>query len=55
MRYITFKFKFNISGQVSCGSHNAISCSGCPQGNGASWCNGDCEWLNEECTPKGKL
>ncbi|KAL7539051.1 hypothetical protein ACHAXR_009004 [Thalassiosira sp. AJA248-18] len=31
---------------VSCGFHTAHSCSGCPQGNGASWCNGDCKWCN---------
>ena len=43
----------HVSGEVSCGGHYAISCSECPQGNGASWCNGDCEWLNEECTLKG--
>ena len=23
---------------VSCGGHNAFSCSDCPQGNGESWC-----------------
>ena len=39
---------------MSCGNHNAKSCLECPQGNGANWCNGDCEWLNEECAPKGK-
>ena len=30
--------------QVSCGQHNASSCSLCPQGNGKAWCNGDCVW-----------
>ena len=35
---------------VSCGNHNAASCSECPQGHGAGWCNGDCVWLNDECT-----
>ena len=39
----------DFSGSVSCGNHNAISCSECPQGNGASWCNGDCQWKNTEC------
>ena len=29
---------------VSCGNHNANSCYGCPQGNGANWCNGECTW-----------
>ena len=30
------------SGTVSCGGHNADDCSGCMQGNGAAWCNGEC-------------
>jgi len=34
---------------VSCGNHQAETCSGCPQGNGASWCNGDCSWTNGQC------
>ena len=29
---------------VACGGHTASSCSACPQGNGATWCNGDCQW-----------
>jgi len=33
--------------KVSCGNHRASSCAGCPQGNGASWCNGECEWSNK--------
>ena len=46
---------YKLSGTgVSCGNHNADSCSGCPQGNGASWCNGDCEWQNGDCRLKGK-
>jgi len=32
--------------KVSCGSHEASTCAECPQGNGAGWCNGDCEWSN---------
>ena len=41
---------------VSCGNHFASSCSECPQGNGASWCNGVCEWnsMDSQCEPKGK-
>lgn len=39
---------------LSCGDHLAETCSECPQGNGASWCNGDCEWKNEECISKGE-
>jgi len=34
---------------VHCGGHTAPDCAGCPQGNGASWCNGDCKWQNEDC------
>jgi len=29
---------------VSCGHHFAPNCAACPQGHGASWCNGDCRW-----------
>ena len=29
---------------VNCGGHSADFCHECPNGNGASWCNGDCEW-----------
>ena len=39
---------------VSCGQHTARSCAECPQGNGKSWCNGDCRWRDGECTnPSG--
>ena len=38
---------------VSCGKHKATTCADCPQGNGASWCNGDCQWVNEQCQSKG--
>ena len=33
----------------------ASTCKACPNGNGASWCNGDCTWNSqiEECRPKG--
>jgi hypothetical protein len=34
---------------MSCGGHWAGTCADCPQGNGASWCNGDCQWLNGQC------
>lgn len=30
---------------VDCGGHFESSCSMCPNGNGVSWCNGDCHWL----------
>ena len=39
--------------QVSCGGHYADSCSDCPQGNGASWCNGDCIWSDNQCILTG--
>lgn len=31
---------------VSCGEHRASSCTECPQGKGALWCKGECEWSN---------
>ena len=34
---------------VSCGNHFAYDCADCPQGNGADWCNGDCNWINNQC------
>jgi len=36
---------------VTCGNHKASSCNECPQGKGASWCNGDCFWciVRNEC------
>merc|ERR1712046_424065 len=30
---------------VSCGGHDAPHCAACAEGGGASWCNGDCMWL----------
>merc|ERR1719295_2050349 len=38
-----------VSGFVKCGNHNANSCSECPNGNGADWCNGHCKWENGAC------
>lgn len=29
---------------VSCGNHKASSCDHCPQGNGETWCHGECSW-----------
>ena len=40
----------NDNNCVSCGSHYALNCVDCPQGNGASWCNGDCIWITDQCT-----
>merc|ERR1712112_646403 len=39
----------SLSTGVSCGNHRASSCHECPQGNGASWCNGDCVWTGTFC------
>eukprot|EP00929_Paragymnodinium_shiwhaense_P099265 TRINITY_DN60861_c0_g1_i1.p1 TRINITY_DN60861_c0_g1~~TRINITY_DN60861_c0_g1_i1.p1 ORF type:complete len:719 (-),score=118.62 TRINITY_DN60861_c0_g1_i1:821-2908(-) len=36
---------------VTCGNHRAATCAGCPQGQGASWCNVDCAWVAEDCVP----
>ena len=35
-----------LTGNVSCGNHEATTCADCPQGNGASWCHGDCRWVD---------
>jgi len=37
---------------VNCGGHRALMCEKCPEGNGASWCNGDCVWSNNRCSVK---
>ena len=37
---------------VSCSLHSASLCSECPQGNGKTWCNGECKWCNNSCVPK---
>ena len=44
-------------GLVSCGGHFAASCDLCPQGWGASWCNGDCAWdaSTASCIVNSKL
>ena len=36
-------------GSVSCGKHKANTCADCPQGKGANWCHGDCQWVNGRC------
>jgi len=38
---------------VSCGHHRASNCAGCPQGHGASYCNGDCKWCSGGLTGAG--
>ena len=44
-------FNSGIDPNVNCGGHYANFCHECPSGNGASWCNGDCQWnsLINEC------
>jgi len=42
----------STSQEVSCGNHTAASCDKCPQGNGKSWCNSDCKWVNKKCIDK---
>mmetsp|Transcript_36419 Transcript_36419/g.93945 ORF Transcript_36419/g.93945 Transcript_36419/m.93945 type:complete len:612 (+) Transcript_36419:102-1937(+) len=37
---------------VSCGSHRARTCGECPEGNGSTWCNGDCRWAKSTSTCK---
>lgn len=41
--------------QVVCGNHHAATCAECPQGHGASWCNGECEWKSNQCVKKPGL
>ena len=33
-----------LPSSVVCGGHTAPKCELCPQGNGESWCNGECTW-----------
>ena len=41
-----------VLSNVNCGRHIAGSCTECPLGNGPSWCNGDCQWINSDCVSK---
>ena len=40
-----------ITPSVDCGGHRAPNCASCPQGNGETWCNGECKWnfSNGQC------
>merc|ERR1719221_1148557 len=38
--------------ETDCGGHMAWNCASCP--HGASGCNGDCEWVNNECVAKDR-
>jgi len=40
--------EFQSKDNVNCGNHDAPTCAECPQGNGASWCNGECAWSDQE-------
>lgn len=42
---------------VRCGGHSAPTCADCPNGNGAAWCNGECEWdyKTHSCGTSSKL
>ncbi|CAB9513880.1 Domain of unknown function (DUF3472) [Seminavis robusta] len=46
---LAFLANTDVHADVSCGGHFADSCADCPQGNGAAWCNGECEWANDQC------
>lgn len=46
---------FTKEASVVCGGHKAASCSECPQGHGAGWCNGECEWKDGGCVRSSKL
>ena len=46
---------FTKESTVVCGGHKAQSCDKCPQGNGPSWCNGECEWKTGDCVRISKL
>ncbi len=46
---------FTANATVQCGGHEAPTCDECPQGNGASWCNGQCEWIDEKCARSTQL
>ena len=40
------------SGEVRCGGHTAPNCGACPQNHGKHWCNGECQWSNNQCQKK---
>merc|ERR1711862_348143 len=40
--------------KVDCGDHTANTCSECPQGQGETWCNGECQWKNNQCVGKNE-
>ncbi len=54
-RRASFPGLANAVVKVACGGHMATSCDMCPGGNGASWCNGDCEWRDGACVSGSRL
>jgi hypothetical protein len=46
---------FTGNATVQCGGHEAPTCDECPQGHGESWCNGQCEWIDENCVRSTQL
>ena len=53
--FLKIKYVLDSGNSVSCGDHQANTCSECPQGNGAGWCNGDCVWESGSCVATGKF
>ena len=47
---LLFLFAVPSNADVICGGHSASTCADCPQGNGASWCNGACKWESTSST-----
>jgi hypothetical protein len=41
--------KTNQSHPIWCGGHAAHNCASCTEGQGSTWCNGDCEWTFGSC------
>lgn len=49
--YTGIQFVNEPAEDVLCGGHRAETCAECPDGNGAAWCNGECEWVADTCVP----
>ena len=47
--FLKIEYVSDSGNSVNCGDHQANTCSECPQGNGAGWCNGDCVWESGSC------
>lgn len=46
--------RFFADAKVHCGGHTAAHCGDCPQGNGQTWCNGDCVWRQGRCVSRAE-